>query len=172
MERLCVSWSDGFDSSSSAHSSSNSSNGETCTLRDSNAIIVASAQHNGLVAFSRGVDSWSRFGEQLSVSGRRSTAVQTLENNAINVNSALIDSWVPSLVVRSRLRRDVDELPRGTTETFDATATPVDIIRGHSLDIKAPNDKFNILYVSSTQMPPRTERVGGSGISRSGCSPR
>jgi hypothetical protein len=32
----------------------------------------------------------------------------------------------------------------GTTETFDATATPVDIIRGLDLDIKFPNDKFNM----------------------------
>jgi hypothetical protein len=112
MKRLCVSWSDGFDSnsSSSAHSSSN---GETCTLRDSNAIIVTSALHNGLVAFSRGVDSGSRFARRLSVSGRRSTAAHTHKNDAINVNSALIDSWVPSLVVRFRLRRHVDELPRG-----------------------------------------------------------
>jgi hypothetical protein len=112
MERLCVSWSDGFDSSSSG-SAHSSSNGETCTLRDSDAIIVASALHNGLDAFSRGVDSGPRFAERLSVSGRRSTALQTLENDAIIVNSALIDSWVPSLVVRFRLRRDVDELPRG-----------------------------------------------------------
>jgi hypothetical protein len=114
MERLCVSWSGAFDSSSSrssAHSSSNSSNGETCTLRDSDAIIVASALHNGLVAFSRGVDSGSRFAERLSVSCRRSSEAQTLDNDAINVNSALIDSWVPSLVVRFRLRRDADELP-------------------------------------------------------------
>jgi hypothetical protein len=117
MERLCVSWSDRFDSSSSssssAHSSSDSSNGETCKLRDSDAIIVASALNNGLVAFSGGVDSGSRFAESLSVSGRRSTAAQTLDNDAFNVNSALIDSWVPSLVVRFRLRRDVDELLRG-----------------------------------------------------------
>jgi hypothetical protein len=110
MERLCVSWSDGFDSSSSAHSSSN---GETCTFRDSDAIVFTSALHNGLVAFSRGVDSGSRFSEHLSVSGRRSTAAQTHKNDAININSSLIDCWVPSLVVKFRLRRDVDELPRG-----------------------------------------------------------
>jgi hypothetical protein len=61
----------------------------------------------------------------------------------------------------------------GTTETFDATATPVDIIRGLNLDIKLPNDKFNIFYVSSQQMPRRMERVGKSGgISRRGCSRR
>jgi hypothetical protein len=103
MERLCVSWSDGFDSS----------NGETCKLRDSDAIIFASALNNGLVAFSGGVDLGSRFAERLSVSGRRSIAAQTLENDASNVNSALIDSWVSSVVVRFRLRRDDDELLRG-----------------------------------------------------------
>jgi hypothetical protein len=177
MERLCVSWGDGFDSSSSsssAHSSSssNSSNGETCKLRDSDAIIVASALNNGLVAFSRVVDSGSRFAERLSMSGRRNTAAQTLDNDAINVKSALIDSRLPSLVVRFRLRRDVENSRAGTTETFDATATPVDIIRGLNLDIKLPKDKFNILYVSLQQMPRRMERVGESGISRSGCSRR
>jgi hypothetical protein len=45
MERLCVSWSDWFDRSSS---NSNSSNGEACTLRDSDAITVTSALHNVL----------------------------------------------------------------------------------------------------------------------------
>jgi hypothetical protein len=47
------------------------------------------------------------------VSGRQSTAAQTHKTDAVNVNSALIDRWVPSLVVRFRLRRGVDELPRG-----------------------------------------------------------
>jgi hypothetical protein len=82
-------------------------------LRDSDAIILTSALHNGLVAISRGVDSGSRFAERLSVLGRRSMAAQTHKNDAININSSLIDSWVPSLVVRFCLRRDVDELPRG-----------------------------------------------------------
>jgi hypothetical protein len=66
-----------------------------------------------LVAAMTACDSWSRFAERLSVSGRRSTAAQKHQNFAIGVNSALIDSWVPFLVVRFRLRRDVDELPRG-----------------------------------------------------------
>jgi hypothetical protein len=58
----------------------------------------------------------------------------------------------------------------GTTETFDATATLVDIIRGLNLDIKLPDGNFN---VSSQQMPRRMERVCESGsISRSGCSRR
>jgi hypothetical protein len=112
MERLCVSWSDVFDSSSSS-SAHSSSNGETCRLRDSDAIILTSALHNGLVAFSRGVDSESLFAERLSVLGRRSMAAQTHKKVAISINSSLIDNWVPSLVVRFRLRRDVDELPRG-----------------------------------------------------------
>jgi hypothetical protein len=51
------------------------------------------------------------------VSGRQSTAAQTHQNEAINLSSALIDSWVPSLVVKFRLRRrDVDELLRGDVQ--------------------------------------------------------
>jgi hypothetical protein len=83
------------------------------------------------------------------MSGRRSTAAPTHQNDAINFNSAFTDSWVPSLVVSFHLRRDVDELPRGDNETFDATATPVVIIRGLNLDRKLPNDTLNIFYVPS-----------------------
>jgi hypothetical protein len=75
--------------------------------------------------------------------------------------------------VRFRLRREVDKLPRGDDRTFDATATPVDIIRGLNLDRKVPNNKVNLFYVSSQQMPRHMERVGESGvISLSGCSRR
>jgi hypothetical protein len=56
----------------------------------------------------------------------------------------------------------------GKTETIDATATPVDIIRGLNLDKKLPNDKFNKVYVLSEQMPRRMERVCESGVSWSG----
>jgi hypothetical protein len=38
------------------------------------------------------------------------------------------------------------------SKTFDATATPVDIIRGLNLNVKSPNNKFNIFYVSLQQM--------------------
>jgi hypothetical protein len=75
--------------------------------------------------------------------------------------------------VRFRVRRDVEELPRGDDRTFDATATPVDIIRGLNLYIKLPNDRFNLVYVSSQQMPQRMERAGEGGvISLRGCSRR
>jgi hypothetical protein len=61
----------------------------------------------------------------------------------------------------------------GTTETFEATATPVDIIRGLNLDKNLQTGKCNIFYVCSQQMPQRMERVCESGgISRSGCSRR
>jgi hypothetical protein len=73
---------------------------------------------DGLVAFSRGVDSASRFAKLRGAHVRVGQAKYGGANapkrrDASNVNSALIYSWVPSLVVRFRLRRDVDELPRG-----------------------------------------------------------
>jgi hypothetical protein len=51
----------------------------------------------------------------------------------------------------------------GTTETFDATATPVGIIRGPNFDRKVPNITLNVFYVSSQQIPKRMESVYESG---------
>jgi hypothetical protein len=91
------------------------------------------------------------------VSARRGTAAETHENHAETVKTALMNGCLPCIVLKVRLQRDLDELPRVSVGAGPATA--VGMIRGPNLDRKLPNLTFNLFYVCSQQMPKRMERV-------------